>query len=167
MGGNIHVSLYLHRLYCSDSWKRFNSASLHHTLAGYPTWLSTRGTTVLPQQTTKQQFFGLLKERCAHSKQLRSILRWLCWYKSSRSVLRLVPQVQWRKRWRFSPTNQWSAEFTHHVLVTVPFAWNLNWGGTEKSTRYCTQWGKNKSEPYWTVPCRTMQWKSAISDPQQ
>ncbi len=31
--------------------------------------------------------FLLLKERCAHSKQLRSILRWLCWFKSSRSVV--------------------------------------------------------------------------------
>ncbi len=31
--------------------------------------------------------FWLLKERCAHSKQLRSILRWLCWFKSSGSVV--------------------------------------------------------------------------------
>ncbi len=29
----------------------------------------------------------LLKERCAHSKQLRSILHWLCWFKSSRAVV--------------------------------------------------------------------------------
>ncbi len=38
---------------------------------------------------------------------------WLCWFKSSGSV---VPQVQWRRQWRFSPANQWSAEFTHHVF---------------------------------------------------
>ncbi len=38
--------------------------------------------------------FCLLKERCAHSKQLRSILRWLCWFKSSASVV--SRKVQWR-----------------------------------------------------------------------
>ncbi len=59
---------------------------------------------------------------------------------------------------------QWSVEFTRHVLVTVRLAWNLGWGGTKKvpGTRYSTQWKTPKSEPYRTVPCRTMQWKSAI-----
>ncbi len=36
--------------------KRFNSASLHHALAGSAPRLSMRGTSVLPQQTTKQTF---------------------------------------------------------------------------------------------------------------
>ncbi len=30
---------------------------------------------------------------------------------------------QWCKQWRFSLTNQWSAEFTRHVLVKVWLAW--------------------------------------------
>ncbi len=55
-------------------------------------------------------------------------------------LLCVVLQAQWRRQWRFSPANQWSAEFTRHVLVMVRFAWNLNRGGTKKSTRYCTQW---------------------------
>ncbi len=68
--------------------KLFNSASLHHTLTGSIPRLSTRGQSVLPQQTTKQkEGCALLKERCAHSKQLCSILRCLCWFKSSGSVV--------------------------------------------------------------------------------
>ncbi len=38
--------------------KLFNSASLHQALAGSAPRLSTRGQSVLPQQTTKQTFFG-------------------------------------------------------------------------------------------------------------
>ncbi len=38
--------------------KLFNSASLHHALAGSAPRLSTRGQSVLPQKTTKQPFFG-------------------------------------------------------------------------------------------------------------
>ncbi len=58
--------------------------------------------------------------------------------------------------------NQWSVEFTRHVLVTVRIAWIPGWGGTKKvpGTRYSTQW---KTPQKWTVPCCTMQWKSAIS----
>ncbi len=80
----------------------------------------------------RNSHFLVVKKRCAHSKQLRSILRWLCWFKSSGSVVSNVASSQWR----FSPANQWSAEFTRHVLITVRFAWNLSRGGTEKSTRY-------------------------------
>ncbi len=36
--------------------KLFNSVSLHHALAGSAPRLSTRGTSVLAQQTTKQPF---------------------------------------------------------------------------------------------------------------
>ncbi len=152
MGRIIHV---LRRLYCRDSWKTFNSASLHHAVARTAPRLSTRGQSVLPQQTMK--FFWLLKERCAHSKPLRSILRWLCWFKSSGSVLCLVPQVQWRRQWLFSPANQWSAEFTRHVLVTVRLAWNLGWGGTKKKYQvlYPLENPPNvsRTEPYCAVPC--------------
>ncbi len=57
--------------------------------------------------------------------------------------------------WRFSPANQWSAEFTCHVLVTVRLAWNLDRSGTKKvsGTRYSTQW---KTPQKWTVPYRTV-----------
>ncbi len=80
----------------------------------------------------RNSHFLVVKKRCAHSKQLHSIIRWLCWFKSSGSVVSNVASSQWR----FSPANQWSAEFTRHVLITVRFAWNLSRGGTEKSTRY-------------------------------
>ncbi len=56
--------------------KLFNSASLHQALAGSAPRLSTRGTSVSTDNETA--IFWLLKERCAHSKQLRSILHWLC-----------------------------------------------------------------------------------------
>ncbi len=42
--------------------KRFHSAPLHHALTGSTPRLSTRGQSVLPQQTTKQTFFGCLKK---------------------------------------------------------------------------------------------------------
>ncbi len=94
-----------------------------------------------------RHFFFLKKG--ALIQQLRSILRWLCWFKSSGCFVSRVASSQWR----FSPANQWSVEFTRHVLVTVWLAWNLSWGGTEKSTRYCTQW---KNPHKWTVPNHTM-----------
>ncbi len=48
-------------------------------------------------------------------------------------------------------------------LVRVWIAWNLGRGGTKKvlGTSYCTQW---KTPQKWTIPYRTMQWKSAISE---
>ncbi len=35
----------------------------------------------------RNSHFLVVKKRCARSKQLRSILRWLCWFKSSGSVV--------------------------------------------------------------------------------
>ncbi len=123
--------------------KLFNSASLHQALAGSTPRLSKRGTSVLPQQTTKKG--ALVQNSCVRSAGCAdlNLAGLLC------LVHGLVSQVQWR----FSPANQWSAEFTHHVLVTVRLAWNLNRGGTEKSTRYCTQW---KPPQKWTIPNRTV-----------
>ncbi len=76
----------------------------------------------------------------------------------------LVSQVQWRSNDDFSPAIQWSAEFTRHVLVTV----RLDGTSTEVVLKKYQVLGTvpsgkpPKSEPYRTVPCRTMQWKSAI-----
>ncbi len=42
--------------------KRFHSASPHQALIESAPLLSLRGTSVLPQQTTKQPFFGCLKK---------------------------------------------------------------------------------------------------------
>ncbi len=98
--------------------KLFHSASLHHALAGSAPRLSTRGTSVLPQQTTKQPFL-VVKKRCTNSKQLRSILRRLCWFKSSGSVVSRAASSMTQAVTIFSPANQWSAEFTRDVLVTV------------------------------------------------
>ncbi len=40
----------------------FNSVSLHRALAGSAPWLLTRGTSVLPKQTTKQPFLVVYKK---------------------------------------------------------------------------------------------------------
>ncbi len=83
-------------------------------------------------------------------------------------LLCLVPQVQWRRQWWFSPANQWSAEFTRHVLVTVRLDWNLGRGGTKKRTRYQVLYPVEKPPKVCrTEPCRTMQWKSAIKQPSE
>ncbi len=70
-------------------------------------------TSVLAQQTTTLLFCGWCKKCICLNQKLRPILRWLCWFKSSGSgcrggsrVASSVTQV-----WRFSPANQWSAEF--------------------------------------------------------
>ncbi len=65
--------------------KRFHSAMLHQALAGSAPRLSTRGQSVLPQIT---------KERCAHSKQLRSSRSFAdCADLNPAGLLCLVPQV--------------------------------------------------------------------------
>ncbi len=75
----------------------------------------------------------------------------------------LVSQVQWRSK-DDSLANQWSAEFTRHVLVTVRLAWNLDRSGPKKSIRYQVQYPvENPPKVNRTVLCRTMQWKSATS----
>ncbi len=65
--------------------KLFYSASLHQALAGSAPRLSMRGTSVLPQKTTKQPFFGCLK-RCAHSILFTDL--------NLAGLLCFVPQVQ-------------------------------------------------------------------------
>ncbi len=75
VGGIKHMSFWSCRLYCRDitvnatqtntQQKRFHSASTHQALAGSTPHLSTRGTSVLPQQT----WFGCLKKRCVRSNK--------------------------------------------------------------------------------------------------
>ncbi len=52
--------------------KLFHSASLHHALAGSAPRLSTRGTSVLPQQTTKQPFLVVKKGALIQNSCVRS-----------------------------------------------------------------------------------------------
>ncbi len=122
----------------------FHSTSSHQALAGSAPRLSTRGTSVFPQQITKQTFCGWCKKVRLFKQKLRPILRWLCWFKSSGSGCRGGSRVasSVTQYWRFSPANQWSVEFTRHVLVMVRIAWNLSRGGIKKvpGTRYSTQW---------------------------
>ncbi len=73
------------------------------------------------------------------------------------SIYLYLSQVQWRRTADF--LRQISDQFTCHVLVTVWIAWNPA-EVVLKSTRYSTQWKTPKVTG--TVPCRTMQWKSAI-----
>ncbi len=50
----------------------------------------------------------------------------------------------------------------------VRLACNLGRGGTKKSSRYQVLYpveNPPKIEPFWSVPCRAMQWKSAIGCP--
>ncbi len=61
------VGLFTYRYSCATSTaltpeKLFHSTSLHQALSGSTPRLSTRGMSVLPQQTTKQPFFWLLKK---------------------------------------------------------------------------------------------------------
>ncbi len=77
-------------------------------------------------------------------------------------LLCLMSQVQRCRQWQFSLANQWSAEFTSHVLLIVQFAWNLSRGGTEKSTRYQVLYPVERPEkvnhtvPYHAVEKRHM-----------
>ncbi len=61
----------------------FPSASCHQALAESAPRPSTRGTSVLPQQTTTLLFCGWCKNVRLFKQKLRPILRWLCWFKSS------------------------------------------------------------------------------------
>ncbi len=96
--------------------KLFHSASLHHLLAGSSPRLSMRGTSVLPQHscTSETAIFWLLKERCAHSKQLRLILRWLCWFKSSGSVVSCAASSMAQAVMIFSGQSVISRVYTSH-----------------------------------------------------
>ncbi len=92
--------------------KLLNSASLHHALAGSAPRLLTRGQSVLPQQTTKQKCFWLLKERCVliQNSCIRSFAGWADL--NLAGLLCLELHVQWRRQWRCSLSNQWSAVYT-------------------------------------------------------
>ncbi len=72
--------------------RRYNC---YQALAGSAPRLSTRGTSVLPQQTMKQIICGWCKKVRLLKQKLRPLLRWLCWFKSSGSM-GLMSQVQWR-----------------------------------------------------------------------
>ncbi len=137
-------------------WLLKNFLTLHcsikQALAGSTSQLWTRGTSVLPQQTTKQPCFGCVQSLtgCAYFNL------------AGLSVCVSVASSQWQ----YSPANLWSAEFTHHVLEMVRFTWNLSRGGTAKKYQVSGTVPSRKPpkcEPYRTLPCRTMQWKSTIS----
>lgn len=55
-------------------------------------------------------------------------------------------------------TNQGSAVFLHHLLVSAQLVWNLHQVDTKKSTRYYLKWKKKKESE--VVLNHTMQWKS-------
>ncbi len=84
------AGLFICRYSCAASTavtpeKHFNSASL--TLSLDPLLGYQREERLYFLNRPRNSHFWLLKERCAHSKQLRSILRWLCLFKSSGSVV--------------------------------------------------------------------------------
>ncbi len=76
-----------------------------------------------------------------------------CAYLNLAGLLCFVSQVQWRRQWWFFTANQWSAEFTRHVLVTSTEVVLKKVPGT----RYCTQW---KTPQKWIVPNRTVPYRA-------
>ncbi len=79
-------------------------------------------------------------------------LCWVSWHKFSDAVMTI-----------FSGQSVISRVYTS-CFGNVRIAWNLDRSGTKKvpGTRYSTQW---KTPQKWTVLNRTMQWKSAIRNP--
>ncbi len=78
------LALWLSLLSTCSWWIRlFPSASRHQALTGSAPRLSTRGTSVPPQQTMTLLFCGWCKNVRLFKQKLRPILRWLCWFKSS------------------------------------------------------------------------------------
>ncbi len=136
--------------------KRFNSTSLHQSLTGE---LLGYQQDVLPQQTKKQPFLSCLKKG-AHSKQLRSILRWLCWFKSSGSVVSRVARSMTQTVTIFSGqsviSRVYTSRFGNGTASLEPRRYKKKVPGT------VTLW---KTPQMWTVLNHTMQWKSAITVP--
>ncbi len=102
----------------------------------------------------KSHFFGCLKKGALiQNSCVRSFAG--CADLNLAGLLCIVPQVQWRRQWRFSLANQWSAEFTCHILVTVRLAWNLGRGDTKKKYLYPVKKNPKVShtEPHHAVPC--------------
>ncbi len=89
--------------------------------------------------------FGWCKKVRLFKQKLRPILRWLCWFNSSRSM-GLMSQVQWRS----------NDDFLRPISdqQSLRIAWNHGRGGTKKvpGTRYSTQWKTPQIEPNRTVP---------------
>ncbi len=133
--------------------------SPHQALAGSAPRLSTRGTSVLPQQTTKHIFLVDTKRSvCSNERCVRSVagcadsnLAGICWV-SCRKFSDAVMTI-------FSGQSVISRVYTSHIgnsmdrLEPRP-RWYKKVPGTVPSGK------PRKSEPY-----RTMQWKSAISRP--
>ncbi len=82
---------------------------------------------------------------CSNKSCIRSFagcadlnLEGLCWV-SCRKFSEAIMMVM---------TNQWSVEFTCHILVTVRIAWNFGRGGTKKVPGTVPSGKPCKSEPY-------------------
>ncbi len=110
--------------------------------------------------------FWVVKKRCAHSKQLRSILHWLCWFKSSGSVVSRLVSSMTQAVTIFSIQSVISRVYTSRFgNGTVCLEPQPRWYWKKYQVPGTVPSGKPpKSEPYRTVPCRTMQWKSVIKE---
>ncbi len=135
--------------------KLFHSASLHQALAGSAPLLSTREMSVLPSTDNEKAIFWLLKKRCAHSKQLRSILRWLCWFKSSRFAVSRVASLMTQAVTIFSGQSVISRVYTSRFgNGTVRLEPHPRWYWKKYQVPGTVPSGKlPKSEPYCAVPC--------------
>ncbi len=107
----------------------------------------------------RNSHFLVVKKRCAHSKQLRSILHWLCLFKSSGSVVSRVASSMTQAVTIFSGQSVISRVYTSRFGNGMVRLENSTEVVLKKvtGTRYCTQW---KTPQKLTIPCRTMQWKS-------
>ncbi len=143
----------------------FPSASRHQALAGSAPRLSTRGTSVPPQQTTNCYFVVDTKRCvCLNKSCVRSFAGcadlnlaglWVSCRKFSDAVMLILSGQSVISRVYTSGFGNGSLGTSAEVVLKkyqVP--------GTVPSGK------PPKSEPYRTVPCRTMQWKGAIWTPQ-
>ncbi len=132
--------------------KLFNSASLHHALAGSaPRYQREDSLYFLKRQRNSHFLVGKRKVRSFQNSCVLSFAG--CADLNLASLLCLVPQVQWCRQWWFSPANQWSAEFTCHVLVMVRLLGTSAEVVLNKVPGTFTQW---KTPQKWAILNRTV-----------
>ncbi len=110
----------------------------------------------------KNRVDQVLCKKGAHSKQLRSILRWLCWFKSSGSVVSRVARSMTQTVTIFSGQSVISRVYTSRFgNGTASLEPRPRWY-KKKVPGTVTLW---KTPQMWTVLNHTVQWKSAITVP--
>ncbi len=128
---------------CRDSWKTFSFCVAPSSSRWIRSSAINERNVCTSSTDHETAIFWLVKKRCNHSKQLRSILCWLCWFKSSGSVVSHVASSMTQAVTIFSGQSVISRVYTSRFgNGTVRLEPQPRW--------YCTQW---KTPQKWTVPC--------------